>query len=76
MPRSGVRQASGWRYIRRREHDRGAAAIPGPSSCWHTVAVRDVPAVVMARDGASLRLAEPAQHTGELDWDGARACRP
>ena len=27
------------------------------------------------RDGASVPLAEPAQHRGELDWDGARRWR-
>jgi alpha-glucosidase (family GH31 glycosyl hydrolase) len=49
-------------------------ALDGPG--WHAVAVEEVPAVVLVRDGASPRLAEPAQHTGELDWDGARAWHP
>jgi alpha-D-xyloside xylohydrolase len=50
------------------------AALEGPR--WHTLRVEEVPAVVLVRDGASLRLAEPAQHTGELDWAGARAWDP
>jgi alpha-D-xyloside xylohydrolase len=49
-------------------------ALEGPR--WHTLRVEEVPAVVLVRDGASLRLAEPAQHTGELDWAGARAWDP
>jgi alpha-D-xyloside xylohydrolase len=49
-------------------------ALDGPG--WHTLAVQDVPAAVLVRDGAAVRLAEPAKHTGELDWDGARAWRP
>jgi alpha-D-xyloside xylohydrolase len=60
------------RWHRFAEDEGGALDGPG----WHTVAVREVPAVVLACDGASLRLAEPAQHTGELDWDGARLWRP
>jgi alpha-D-xyloside xylohydrolase len=48
-------------------------ALDGPA--WHTLAVEKVPAAVLVRDGASVRLAEPAQHTGELDWDGAREWR-
>ena len=49
-------------------------AVDGPG--WHTLAVEEVPAAVLVRDGASPRLAEPAQHTGQLDWDGAREWRP
>jgi alpha-D-xyloside xylohydrolase len=48
-------------------------ALDGPG--WHTLAAREVPAAVLVRDGARVRLAEPAQHTGELDWDGAREWR-
>jgi alpha-D-xyloside xylohydrolase len=48
--------------------------LDGPG--WHTLAVQEVPAAVLVRDGAAVRLAEPAQHTGALDWDGARAWRP
>jgi hypothetical protein len=49
-------------------------ALDGPA--WHTLEVEEVPAAVLVRDGASPRIAEPAQHTGELDWDGARGWRP
>jgi alpha-D-xyloside xylohydrolase len=49
-------------------------ALDGPA--WHTLEVEEVPAAVLVRDGASPRIAEPAQHTGELDWDGARRWRP
>jgi alpha-D-xyloside xylohydrolase len=49
-------------------------ALDGPA--WHTLEVEQVPAAVLVRDGASPRIAEPAQHTGELDWDGARGWRP
>lgn len=48
-------------------------ALDGPG--WHTLAAREVPAAVLVRDGARVRLAEPAQHTGELDWDGPREWR-
>jgi alpha-D-xyloside xylohydrolase len=58
---------------RRFAEDEGTA-LEGPA--WHTLAVREVPVVALVRDGASLRLAEPAQHTGELDWGGAREWRP
>jgi alpha-D-xyloside xylohydrolase len=47
----------------------------GEGPGWHTLAIDEIPAVVLVRDGASLRLAEPAQHTGELDWDAAREWR-
>jgi Glycosyl hydrolases family 31 len=49
-------------------------ALDGPG--WHALAVEEVPAVVLVQDGASPRLAEPAQHTGELDWEGAREWHP
>jgi hypothetical protein len=49
-------------------------ALDGPA--WHTLEVEEVPAVVLVRDGASPAIAEPAQHTGALDWDGARGWRP
>jgi alpha-D-xyloside xylohydrolase len=49
-------------------------SLDGPG--WHTLAAEEVPAVVLVRDGAEVRLAQPAQHTGELDWAGARTWRP
>jgi alpha-D-xyloside xylohydrolase len=58
----------------RRFAEEEGRALDGPG--WHTLATEAVPAAVLVRDGASLRLAEPAQHTGELDWDGAREWRP
>jgi alpha-D-xyloside xylohydrolase len=48
-------------------------ALDGPG--WHTLAVEEVPAAVLVRGGATVRMTEPAQHTGELDWDGAREWR-
>jgi alpha-D-xyloside xylohydrolase len=48
-------------------------ALDGPG--WHRLAVEEVPAAVLVRDGAVVRITEPAQHTGELDWDGARSWR-
>jgi alpha-D-xyloside xylohydrolase len=50
------------------------AELDGPG--WHVLAAEEIPAAVLVREGASLRLAEPAQHTGELDWDGARQWSP
>lgn len=49
-------------------------ALDGPG--WHTLAVEEVPSAVLVRDGAVVRITEPAQHTGALDWDGAREWRP
>jgi alpha-D-xyloside xylohydrolase len=60
------------RWHRFAEDERTALDGPG----WHLLEVGEVPAAMLVRDGASLRLAEPAQHTGELDWDGAREWRP
>jgi len=48
-------------------------ALTGPG--WHIVPIDELPAVVLVRDGTRLRLAEPAQHSGELDWDGATEWR-
>jgi alpha-D-xyloside xylohydrolase len=48
--------------------------LDGPA--WESVAIEDVPAVILVREGASVRLAGPAQHTGELDWDAATEWRP
>lgn len=49
------------------------ASLEGPG--WHLLEVGEVPAAMLVRDGASVRLAAPARHTGELDWDGAREWR-
>jgi alpha-D-xyloside xylohydrolase len=54
--------------------DDEGAGHDGPG--WHTLAIGELPAAVLVRDGASLRLAKPAQHSGELDWDGAREWQP
>jgi alpha-D-xyloside xylohydrolase len=58
----------------RRFVDEEGRTLEGPG--WQTLAISEVPAAVLVREGASLRLADPAQHTGELDWDGAREWRP
>jgi len=50
------------------------AALTGPG--WHTASIDQIPAGLLVREGARLQLAEPAQHTGELDWEGARGWRP
>jgi alpha-D-xyloside xylohydrolase len=49
-------------------------AFDGPG--WYGLRIDEIPAAVLVRDGTSLRLAEPAQHTGELDWDGATEWHP
>jgi alpha-glucosidase (family GH31 glycosyl hydrolase) len=49
-------------------------ALDGPG--WHMLEVDELPAAVLVRDGTAPRMAGPAQHTGELDWDGARGWRP
>jgi hypothetical protein len=49
-------------------------ALEGPA--WHALPVEELPIGLLVRDGAALRLAEPAQHTGELDWEGAREWDP
>jgi len=56
-----------------RRFDSGEA-LEGPA--WHTLQIDDIPAAILVRDGTSVRLAEPAQHTGELDWDGTTEWRP
>jgi hypothetical protein len=53
--------------------EREGTALDGPA--WHRLEVEALPAVVLVRDGASPRLVQPAQHTGELDWNGAREWR-
>jgi alpha-D-xyloside xylohydrolase len=54
--------------------DSAGDSLEGPG--WRTLAVEEIPAIVLVRDGAALRLAEPAQHTGELDWDRTAVWRP
>jgi len=39
---------------------------------WHSIPIDDIPAALLVRDGAAVRVTDPAQHTGELDWEGAR----
>ena len=58
---------------RRFAEDEGTE-LDGPG--WHTLVAEEVPAVVLVRHGASLRLAALAQHTGELDWDASGEWRP
>jgi alpha-D-xyloside xylohydrolase len=41
--------------------------LSGPG--WHSVAIDELPVVLLVREGARVRLTKPAQHTGELDWD-------
>ena len=43
---------------------------------WTIIAPVEIPAVLLVRDGARIPLAPPAQHTGELDWDGVEEWRP
>jgi alpha-D-xyloside xylohydrolase len=69
VERSAVRQT----YLppgRWRRFPAGGEALDGPG--WHALEPGDLPIVVLAREGAEIRLADPAQHTGEVDWDGAR----
>ena len=49
------------------------AASEGPG--WATIAPAEIPAVLLVREGARVRLAPPAQHTGELDWDAVTEWR-
>ena len=41
---------------------------PREGGRWHRLAAGEVPAVVLARDGAAIPHAAPAQHTGLTDW--------
>jgi alpha-D-xyloside xylohydrolase len=50
------------------------AVHEGPG--WTTIAPAEIPAVLLVRDGTRVPLARPAQHTGELDLDGAEGWRP
>jgi alpha-D-xyloside xylohydrolase len=43
---------------------------------WLSIPIGDIPAAVLVRDGARVRVTDPAQHTGELDWEGAREFAP
>jgi alpha-D-xyloside xylohydrolase len=49
-------------------------AHDGPG--WRTLTIGELPVALLVRAGSSLRLAEPAQHTGELDWEGTREWSP
>jgi alpha-D-xyloside xylohydrolase len=52
----------------------GGGPYDGPG--WRELAAAEVPVVLLVRDGASVPLAAPAQHTGEIDWDGVRDWSP
>jgi alpha-D-xyloside xylohydrolase len=49
-------------------------AHEGPG--WRMLAPAEIPAVLLVREGARVPLAPPAQHTGEIDWEGIRDWRP
>ncbi|MFL5903982.1 MAG: TIM-barrel domain-containing protein [Solirubrobacteraceae bacterium] len=48
----------------------GGGPYDGPG--WETLPAREVPVVLLVRDDASIPLAHPAQHTGEIDWERVR----